>query len=344
MDYVTQEEVRVAIKVAYVLEFNSPDQGDWKNIITDLKRRYGSSRKVIKRVFVKCRSGVDNPEKQKVGAGRKAKLGPGNVGLIAGAAALNGGASPGMATMICNAANAQDGHPELKVSRKTLIRTLKAYTDCESVAILRRKTGSKDPESDWANARLVFAQQMIDQVKIGKDIDNGVISSQQVFEGVENGTMPPPIYPEAVLHCDEHHSRACIGGAGHDGSSKKIQWRIAVCPITGELMRIEDGGVVPNRKAEVKPKYDQEARGCFAVCNLVVDGESKAQFIETFDYTQSKLLSLKRYNAEVTAELARRRAQKGEWKNFNGANPYLERYGDDWETHMKDSPKMRPYK
>jgi ABC-type Zn2+ transport system substrate-binding protein/surface adhesin len=54
IDYVTQEEVRVTIKVAYILEFNSPDKGDWKNIVTNLQKRYGLSRKVIRRVFIKC--------------------------------------------------------------------------------------------------------------------------------------------------------------------------------------------------------------------------------------------------------------------------------------------------
>ena len=66
--------------------------------------------------------------------------------------------------------------------------------------------------------------------------------------------------------------------------------------------------------------------------------------MKTFNYTQSKLLSLKSYNAKVKEDLAYHQNMKGEWKNFNGANPYLEHYGDDWEAHMKDSPKMRPYK
>jgi hypothetical protein len=87
-------------------------------------------------------------------------------------------------------------------------------------------------------------------------------------------------------------------------------------------------------------KYSTEARGCYGVCNPVINGEAKGQFIKTFDYTQSTLLSLKKYNAKVKEELAYRRSMKGEWKNFNGANPYLERYGDDWEAHMKDSPKI----
>lgn len=60
--------------------------------------------KAIKRVLVKCRDGVANPEKQKEeGAGRKPKLARDTAGLIAGAAALNESASPKMATELCNA-------------------------------------------------------------------------------------------------------------------------------------------------------------------------------------------------------------------------------------------------
>jgi hypothetical protein len=341
IDYVTQKEVRIAIKVAYIREFHSPDEEEWKKIVTNLQNRYGLSRKVIKRVFIMCRDGVANPEKQKVGAGRKAKLGHDNVGLIAGAAALNGSASPSMARDICNATNAQDGHPELKVSKNTFMQTIKASTDCESVSILRRKTGSKDPESAWAKARMVFATQLTEQVKLGQDIDNGVTSSQQVFEEVENGSRPPPIYRDGILFCDENHNKACIGGAGHDSHSSKKQWRIAVCPKTGALKRLKEGGVQPSRKYRVVAKYTTEARGCYAAC---INGEGQGEFMETFDYTGATLLSLKKYNVKVNEELARRRKQKGEWKNFNGANPYLERYGDDWEIHVKNAPKMCAFK
>jgi hypothetical protein len=41
MDYVSQEECRVAAKVAYVREFHSPDECDWQSIVTTLKARLG---------------------------------------------------------------------------------------------------------------------------------------------------------------------------------------------------------------------------------------------------------------------------------------------------------------
>jgi hypothetical protein len=73
MDYVSQEECRVAVKVAYVREFHSPDECDWQSIVTTLKARLGVSRELIRRVFQKCRGNVANPEKQKKGGRSKAQ-------------------------------------------------------------------------------------------------------------------------------------------------------------------------------------------------------------------------------------------------------------------------------
>jgi hypothetical protein len=140
--------------------------------------------------------------------------------LIAGAAALNGSASPKMVTEICNAVN-KAAFPEnfessYKVCRNTFMSTLQAYTDFESIAILRRKTGSKDPTSKWAVARLTIASQMLEQIEVGKQVDNGEMSLSQAFEEVEKNDVPPPIFPDAIIYCDENHFhchfdlRACL--------------------------------------------------------------------------------------------------------------------------------------
>jgi hypothetical protein len=119
----------------------------------------------------------DKPRKQKRGAGRKHKLSRDNDGHIAGVAALNGSASPYMATEICNAVNKTNFPNEYKASYRichnTFMSTLRAYTDFESRAISRQKTGKKDKESAWAVARKLIAEQILDQTQIGKNFDNG---------------------------------------------------------------------------------------------------------------------------------------------------------------------------
>jgi hypothetical protein len=302
----------------------------------------GVSRNSIKKVFKGCRDGRANPEKKQKGGGRKPKLAEDNAGLIAGVAALNGSASPKMATEICNAQNP----PELRVCRNTFMNTIKIYTDYESVAILRRKTGSKDPESDWAKARVTIATQMLAQIKLGRDIDANNSLLEPTFEDVEKKSTPPPIFPDGVIFCDENHSVASLGGAGHKGSFHRRQHRIAVHPKTGRLLRVASGGVMPKRKFRVVAKYTTEARGCYGVCCPVIDGIEHGQFIETFDSTEKKLLSIKAYKIQMEKEMNYRRNMKSQgWKDYVGANPYLDRYGkENWKTHLQDAPAMRKYK
>jgi hypothetical protein len=116
-----------------------------------------------------------------------------------------------------------------------------------------------------------------------------------------------------------------------------------VDPRTGKLLWLANGGVVPKHKFRVIAKsYTKEARGCYGVCCLVINGETKGRFIETFDYTEKKLVLLKKYKAHMQREMTYHQKMKSQgWKNYNGTNPYLERYGDKmWETHLKNSPKM----
>ena len=146
-----------------------------------------------------------------------------------------------MATEICNAVNPS----ELRICHNTFMWTIEAYMDCESVAILRQKTGSKDPESDWAKAHVVIATQMLAQVKLGKEIDDNLVALHVAFEDVEKKNMPPPIFPDGVLFCNENHSVASLGGAGHESSFSRRKHCVAVDPNTGQLLRLADGGVIP---------------------------------------------------------------------------------------------------
>jgi hypothetical protein len=67
------------------------------------------------------------------------------------------------------------------------------------MAILRRKTGSKDPESDLAKARVTIATQMLAQIKLGRDIDANNSLLEPTFEDVEKKSTPPPIFPDGVI-------------------------------------------------------------------------------------------------------------------------------------------------
>jgi hypothetical protein len=53
MDYVSQEEVQVSVKVACMREFHLPDECDWKSIVTTLKSRLGVSKGNLSAGFFK---------------------------------------------------------------------------------------------------------------------------------------------------------------------------------------------------------------------------------------------------------------------------------------------------
>lgn len=265
-----------------------------------------------------------------------------NPGLIAGAAALNGSTSPKMATEICNAVNKlkfpDKFEAEYSVCRNTFMSTLNAYTDFESRAVLRRKTGKKDPSSDWAVARLTIAEQMLEQIKIGKQLDSNEITYHDAY----TPDAPPPIFPDAVLYVDENHTVATMGGAGHNGSFAARQYFISVDPMTGALRRKAEGGVIPQRRFRVVAKYTTEARGAYGVCCPIINGEEKPQFIKTWDYTGKTLVSYKVWKQEERREMAYRRASNyGGWQPYKGENPYEERYGDNWKEELAKAPKMK---
>jgi hypothetical protein len=163
------------------------------------------------------------------------------------------------------------------------------------------KNRKKDKESDWAKARVVIATQLQDQVLNAELVNQGAI----MLEEAMGREYPRPVWRDAVyFFFDENHSQAMIGGNGHGGSSFSIQYQISLDPDTGELLPIEDGGVMPRRKERVEPKYTKEACGCYGVACPFVNGENnKGQFMETWDYTETNLRSHKRYQREAANEM-----------------------------------------
>ena len=68
MLFATHEEVRIAIKVSYIIEYNEPAESDWASIANDLHARWGIHKKTVKNVFKRMRDGDQNAEKQGKGA------------------------------------------------------------------------------------------------------------------------------------------------------------------------------------------------------------------------------------------------------------------------------------
>jgi hypothetical protein len=60
------------------------------------------------------------------------------------------------------------------------------------------------------------------------------------------------------------------------------------------------------------------------VCCPDIDGIEQRQFIEAFEYTETKLLSIQRHTKYSGLKM-----KSQGWKNFDGANPYLEQPFDN---------------
>ena len=58
--------------------------------------------------------------------------------------------------------------------------------------------------------------------------------------------------------------------------------------MTGELKPKSAGGVMPQRRVRVVPKYTQEACGMYGVACPIINGVEAPQFMETNDYTGRK--------------------------------------------------------
>jgi hypothetical protein len=194
--------------------------------------------------------------------------------------------------------------------------------------VRKRKTGSKDQASDWAKARVQRCLMTQEMLQAGEDIDRGETTMKKIRE-----KDMLPLYLDGIVFADQSHMRAVpTGGTGQNGSMSEYQYMVAVNKENGSL---DEFGVVPEEREQVKPKYDSYAQGCYAVCAP----DNMPQFLPTFDYTGKQLTSAKSGKRNIEEEMKRaREAVGGGWKNFNQINPYLQRYGTQEE--QENDPTM----
>lgn len=373
----TQKENQAYCRIAFYKRFGMPDESDWSPLIEILVEETGLHKQTIRKYFTHFAGDSKEEIERKKGSGRKSKLDKKNRGLLAAALLMNFGASPSKAVHVCNKINKEEYPDEYeekkKISASTLVRTLKKHATFQKVKTLRRKTGSRDVTAPWAVTRTVQSTQILDQLELGEKMDREGIT----WETIRKDYEITPIWSDGILSVDEGHCKAMLSG-GHTGSTNSLQYRIAINPETKELATEDEGGILPERKVRVKPKYSNESRGAYGVAVTTVNGERKVRWMPTFNYTIRKLLSIPKFESNKRTENTYRRGSdyRG-WKDFKGENPYKERYGPDgpggpdgeanlpdvdlytgeapengtpafrivpgWEYMLLNSPKMRKY-
>lgn len=161
------------------------------------------------------------------------------------------------------------------------MRALREYTVVKRQKVLRRKTGSRNSESDWAKARLACVEMTEQMLQFGIDIDTGKMSMADCPR-----LDILPLWIDGTVFIDQSHMRAVpVGGVGHAGSTSSHQWRVAINAETGLL---DENGVLPERLSQIKPKYDSYSQGAYAVCLVPSTrrGEDNTPvWLETYNYT-----------------------------------------------------------
>ena len=321
---VSEEHIRTYVTVAYVLRFNEPLQEEWNGIAAVLARELECDKRTVLTVFERiyeegdAEAGIKAVER----SGRPRKLPPNNPGLAAAGMALNSNLSVSIATEICNKTNEKAGIEP--VSSDTVIRNLREYTVVLKERVLRRKTGKKDVDSDWAKARVARVTMTEEMISRGCSLSENTISMSEC-----RAIDIPPLWWDAVIFIDQSHMRAVPAGAnGHDGSCSRHQWRVALNAETGLL---DPGGVLPQRLSQIQPKFDNHSQGCYAVCLPKPD---TPVWLSSFNYTGTKMVSAKECDVADRAEDQRVRRLKGIWRNFNEAEyPYFEKYSKPGEEN-----------
>ena len=331
---VSLEQIRSYIAGSFIFRYKEPETTDWSEHAKELSIEIGVDTRTIYSVFHMLKETRDFTEATTMAdrSGRPTKLKSDNPGLVAAACALNMGVSPNQAVHVCNSVNRnkfeknENGREEeepVTISKWTLLRTLRKFTKVFHQRVLRRKTGSRDVESNWAKARLQRCLMTKEMFKMGEALDKGEITWQKIRQ-----VDLLPLYLDGIVFVDQSHVRAVpAGGTGQDASMARHQYRIAVNPKDG---RLDPHGVLPERRTQIKPKYNSHSQGCYAICMPA----GKPMFLETYNYTGKKMGSVKTGEAAWKVEVVRVKGLRREWRQHNDtANPYLSRYGSAAEQH-----------
>lgn len=154
-----------------------------------------------------------------------------------------------------------------------------------------QKTGKDYKNSAWAKARTAQCAQFKEQFRLGT-LPAG------------HPDLVNPVYPPVLLHAlvtfYENHNKCILG------HSSKWENRVARNPFDGKPTSIKFGSKLPAKKARTKPKYAQEAKGCFGVAiKRLPDGTEIGIRTAVFNYNGRKVVGVKRYDQEITRELRR---------------------------------------
>lgn len=216
-------------------------------------------------------------------------------------------------TFLVNEHRTSHGLP--KVCRKTVLNFIAKTPLIESSARESSKQGSTDENSVWAKARMVFAEQLKEELRLGmlkydhRDVRMSEFKQLSLY---------------GFGSWDEKYLRQQVGQ--HSAVERRV-YQDASGNVT-----LEGGTLAPKQK-KVNLKYCQEARGLFGCCLVKQrNGDIVAKQFKVFNYSQRVVIGFKRYEAEIKAELLNKQRTKVKVDTVwtRGVGGYKGRYGDNW--------------
>ena len=116
----------------------------------------------------------------------------------------------------------------------------------------RRKTGSFNPGSGWAQARKAQCEQFLFQLSLG-EIPPEELQRREIASPPYRDSLPPPLRLHGIVFWDEHHKKCVLGGLG------KFETRVYQND-EGVPTHPRDGGMLPQRRLTVTTKFALEVR------------------------------------------------------------------------------------
>jgi len=139
-----------------------------------------------------------------------------------------------------------------------------------------KKSGSTNPDTIWARARLAISKQFLAQIELGKKRD--IDKNHQVEPGA-----PGPIYLDGIAWWDENHKKVILG------HTSKTEYQ--VCRDSeGRIASEDNGGTFTPKMPRTAVKFPGEARCCLG-CAVIKKPDDTYEGVkaEPFCYTGRKV-------------------------------------------------------
>ena len=288
---------REAIRYFYVAILGSPPASAWRgrggtiSLICKQLVIGKDSRRHVEAVLNDITSQDDgeyyNASSSNHVGGRYPRLVDGTAEALVVCRAIAKGSSIGVATQFLNTHLEAQNLPRISWS------SVQGYVSSSRAIMLHRrqskKSGSQDPASKWAKARVGQGRQLAMQFALGAATSGHERRGHTRAATAAAGGFSP-LHIDGIAYWDETHFKIRLGAGS--------KWEYVFCrdPETGLLCPPEEGGVWDEEKPTTSVKFPGEARLLFGVGTVRVgNGALEGRKSNGFSYTGCTVVGWKKF-------------------------------------------------